>query len=103
MKVVYTERALQDINDIYLTIAANSPTAAQRVEDFIRATCDGFADFPLAAPATDVPNVRRAPLVRYPYTVFYYVDAARDLVEIARVLHSARVTNLRQMPDDNGN
>jgi plasmid stabilization system protein ParE len=47
MKVVYAERARRDIEDIYESIAPHNPTAAQRVEDLIRTTCEGLADFPL--------------------------------------------------------
>lgn len=100
MKVVYAERARQDIDDIYASIAPHSRAGAQHVEDLIRRTCEGLADFPLASVATDEPNVRRAPLVRYPFTVFYRVDPTRDLVEIARVIHSARVQDLERMPGD---
>jgi toxin ParE1/3/4 len=99
MKVVYAERARHDIADIYDSIAPHNPAAAQRVEDMIRATCEGLADFPYASAATDEPNVRRVPLVRLPYTIFFRIDAARDLVEIARVLHSARVRDLGKLPD----
>ena len=74
-------------------------SAAQRVETLIRSKCEGLAYFPLASEATDEPNVRRLPLVRYPYTIFYRIDAARNLVEIARVIHSARIKNLRRLPD----
>ena len=100
MKVVYAERARRDIEDIYESIAPHNPTAAQRVEDLIRTTCEGLADFPYAAVATDEPNVRRVPLVRFPYTVFYLVDPVRNVVEIARVVHSARVRDLGKIPDD---
>ncbi len=40
------------------------------------------------------------PLVRYPYTVFYRVDAGRDVVEVARVIHAARVRDLGRMPEE---
>jgi plasmid stabilization system protein ParE len=98
MKVVYAERARRDIADIYDKIARDNPRAAQRVEDSIRAACEGLADFPFAAPRTDEPNVRRVPLVRYPYTIFYRVDSARGIVEIARVIHGARVKHLGRVP-----
>lgn len=100
MKVVYAERAVHDIGEIYDTIAQQNATAAQRVEDFIHMTCNGLADFPFASAATDEPNVRRVPLVRYPYTVFLRIDPMRDLVEIARVIHSARVKALGSLPED---
>jgi plasmid stabilization system protein ParE len=100
MKVVYAERARQDIADIYDSIAPHNPTAARRVEARIRTTCEGLADFPYASSATDEPNVRRVPLVRFPYTIFYRIDTRRDVVEIARVIHGARVKDLGRVPDE---
>ena len=99
MKVVYAVRAQHDIVGIYDAIAPHNHAAAQRVENLIRTKCDALADFPFASELTDEPNVRRLPLVRYPYTIFYRVDAAHDLVEIARVIHSARIKNVRRLPD----
>lgn len=100
MKVVYAERARQDIAAIYDYIALSNAPAAQVVEDAIRGTCEALADFPFAAPATDEPNVRRVPLVRYPYTIFYRVDEGLERVEIARVIHGARITDLGRLPDE---
>ena len=100
MRVVYAVRAREDINDIYDNIAPHNPAAAPRVEDMIRAVCEGLADFPFASAPTDEANVRRVPLVRFPYTIFYRVDTLRGIVEIARVLHAARVRDLGKVPDD---
>lgn len=100
MRVVYGERARDDIARICDSIALHNPVAAQAVEDLIRATCEALADFPYASAATDEPGVRRIPLVRFPYTIFYRVNAMSDVVEIARVLHGARVRNLGKMPDE---
>ena len=99
MKVVFAERARRDIDDIYDSIARHNPEAAQHVEDAIRAACEGAGDLPYASAATDEPNVRRLPLVRYPYTIFYRIDATVGQVEIVRVVHGARVRNLRRLPD----
>lgn len=99
MRVVYAERAVHDIDEIYGAIAERSTAAAQRVEEFIRTTCIGLADFPFASAATDEPSARRVPRVRFPSTIFFRIDQQRDLVEIARVLHSARVKTLRSLPD----
>ena len=101
MKFVYAERARRDIEDIFDRLASKSARSAQRVEDMIRATCEGLSKFPFAGAMTSEVNVRRVPLVRYPYTIFYRVDSERKLVEIARVVHSARVKNLRRIPKAN--
>lgn len=99
MRLVYAERARQDIADIYDTIAKDNPPAAQRVEDSIRLVCERLAEFPYASVATDVPNVRRVPITQYPYTIFYRVEANVDTIEIARVIHAARVKNLGKLPE----
>jgi plasmid stabilization system protein ParE len=99
MKVVYAERARQDIAAIHDAIASQSPAAAKRVESLIRSQCERLAEFPYAAPETDVPDVRRLPLVRYPYAIFYRVNAARGRIEIARVIHSARIWDLGKAPE----
>lgn len=100
MNVVFAERARQDISDIYDSIAPHDRAAAQRVENAIRADCDQLGRFPYASGATDEPNVRRLPLVRFPYTIFYRIDVDRGVVEIARVIHGSRVKDLRQMPKE---
>jgi plasmid stabilization system protein ParE len=78
MKVVYGEQARTDISLIYDYMAEHNPAAAQRMEDAIRAACDGLEDFPYSASATDEPNVRRLPLVRYLYTIFYRAHPGRE-------------------------
>lgn len=100
MNLVYAPRARQDIADIYDSIAMRNPAAAQRVEDLIRANCEALVHFPYAASATNLANHFRRPLVRFPYTIFYSVDAAHDRIEVLRVIHSARVKDLRQTPED---
>ena len=100
MKVVYAERAKVDIGDIHDAIAVENPRAARRVEDRIRKACDGLSDFPYIAAATDEPGVFRLPLVRYPYTIFYRIDATRNQIEIARIVHSRRIRNLERAPGD---
>ena len=99
MKVVYAERAKADIAHIYERIALNNPPAAQRIEAMIRNTCEGLGLFPYASAQTDEANVRRVPLVRYPYTIFFRIDDAADRVEIAGVVHGARVKSLGKLPD----
>lgn len=100
MKVIYSDHARLDIAGIYDHIAQHSTVSAQRVEDEIRRTCEGLGDFPFASAETDQPNIRRVPLVIYPYAVFFRVNAEKQVVEIARVIHSARITDLRWLPKE---
>ncbi len=100
MRVVYAERARRDISEIFDSIAKHSSVSARRVEAAIRIQCERLAEFPYAAAATDEPRVFRVPMIRYPYTVFYRVNLALDRIEVARVLRSARIRDLQQMPDE---
>jgi toxin ParE1/3/4 len=98
MKVRYTPAAQDDIVRIYSTIATDKPTAAQKVEDRIRATCERLGSFPRIGATTDLEDVRRMPLVRWPYTIFYRIVAADDAVDVLRVVHGASVKNLDEVP-----
>jgi plasmid stabilization system protein ParE len=100
MKVRYTPAALADIDKIYRNIAIHNPLAAQRVEDKLRETAEGFEHFPGIGAPTDIAQVRRFPVARFPYTIFYRVNPTDDAVEILRVIHSARVTAPEQLLDD---
>lgn len=100
MRVVFAERARRDIGDIYDSIVVHNPAAAQRVEDAIRFECERLGEFPYTSIATDEANVRRLPLARYPYTIFCRVDEVRGVVEIARVIHGARVQDLNRIPGE---
>ena len=98
MMVVFAERARQDIRGIYDSIVNHDRAAAQRVENAIRAECERLGLFPFASVATDEPNVRRVPLVRYKYSIYCRVNEDRGIVEIVRVIHAARIENLDEVP-----
>jgi plasmid stabilization system protein ParE len=100
MRVVFAERARQDIADIYDSIAAKSPAAAQRVEDAIRLACERIAEFPHASAATDEPGVFRRPLVKYRYAIFYRVRAEAHRIEIVRVIYGPRIKDLHRPPNE---
>ena len=95
MNVVYAPRALRDIDEILAYIQQRNPRAAESVSLAIEQAVTLSAQVPRAAGKTDLPNHYRRPLVRFPYTL----DAARTQIEILRVVHSARVKNLRALPD----
>lgn len=99
MRLRFTLLAQQDIEYIYNRISAEDPQAAQRVEDFVRQKCERLADFPRIGSRTDMDNVRRLPLVRWPYTIFYQIVVADGAIDILRVVPGATVRDLDRLPD----
>ena len=100
MKLRYTPQSQRDIAEIYEYIAEKNPTAAQRVEDHVHACLEVLEDWPGIGPVTDLEDVRRLPIVRYPYTIFYCVHEAADEVHVLRVIHGARVRDVGTPPDE---
>lgn len=99
MKVRLSPRALADLEAIRDYLVPLSPRGADNVRIEISATVDHIAEFPRSGGATDEFNVYRCALRKYRYTIFYRVMTDQDLVEIARIVHGARVTDLRRVPD----
>lgn len=100
MKIVYAPQALRDIDEILAYLFERSPRGAHSVSLAIEHEIQRCGLNPHLALETDEPNLYRRPLVEYRYTIFYRVNAETQHVEIARVLHGARVKNLRQLPED---
>jgi toxin ParE1/3/4 len=89
MKVVYTDEARRDLDDILRFIAAEFPTAYHSFELRLRAIERRIGQWPESAQqVADRPGVRVAPLLRYPYKVFYRVTS--EAVEILHLHHIAR-------------
>ena len=100
MKVRLTKRALRDLVELHDWIALRNPAAAWRVEAFVREVSRGLSDFPMIGALTDLAQVRRLPLVRYPYTMYYRINQLNETVEILRIVHSARVRVIGKLPKD---
>ena len=100
MNIVYAPRALRDIDDILAYIQQRNPAAARTVSFAIERAVELSAQVPLTGGKTDVPNLYRRPLVQFPYTIFYGVDADHDRIEVLRVVHGARMKDLARLPDD---
>jgi plasmid stabilization system protein ParE len=89
MKVVYTDEALRDLDEILTYIAANYPTAFAPFEKRLHTAVTRIGAWPeSAAEVAQRPGVRVVPLVRYPYKIFYRVT--NDAVEILYIHHAAR-------------
>lgn len=98
MKIVYAARALRDIDEILAYIQQRSPRGAHSVSLAIEYTIRTCALNPRAVGKTDEPNVYRRALGKYRYTVFYRVLPNDEGIEVARVVNSGRVKDLRRMP-----
>ncbi len=89
MKVAYSRLALAELDEILSYIRTTSPRGAQRVEARLRRVIDQIAEHPEGAErVSGAPGVRRAPLVRYPYVLYYEVIEGK--ITILRILHGKR-------------
>jgi toxin ParE1/3/4 len=89
MKVVFSKLALGQLDEILSYIAQRSPQGAKRVEARFRRVVELIAEHPeTAQEMIGRPGVRRAPLIRYPYLIYYTIDAGE--VTILRIRHAAR-------------
>ena len=98
MKVVYAPRALRDIDEILAYIWQRSPSGADNVSRAIEYTIHLCALSPKTGTRTDEPNVYRRPLGKYRYTIFYRTLPGGDGIEVARIIHGARIKDLGKMP-----
>jgi hypothetical protein len=48
--------------------------------------------------ATDIADVRRLPIRRYPFTIFYRVITDEGRIGILRIVHNAAAKDLGQVP-----
>jgi toxin ParE1/3/4 len=88
MRARYTETALAEVNEIFAYISERNPSAAKRVVARVERTVRNLGDYPEMAQEADEDGVRRMPVGRYPFIVFYTVEA--DEVVILHVRHGAR-------------
>ena len=89
MKVRLSTLALAELDNILAEIAAHSPEGARKVESRLRAALQRVAEFPKSAQqVTQRPGIFRAPLVRYPYSVYFQI--LRDEVVVLRIRHDRR-------------
>ena len=99
MRVRYTRQSRDDLAAIYTAIASRDPDAAQRVEDLIRLKIERLASFPGAGSRTSLMDVRRMPLVRWRYAIYYRIVEVDDAVDVLRIVHGATIKNLEDLPD----
>ena len=89
MRLVLTEAALRDLDEILAFTATHHPTAYAALERRLHATLRRITAWPEAAQTVaGRPGICTVPLVRYPFRIFYRV--AGDRIEILHIHHAAR-------------
>ena len=89
MKVVFTEDALRDLDETFHYISQHYPAAYPGFEARLRAIVTRIGTWPESAQEVEQRgSVRSVPFIRYPYRLFYRVQA--DRIEVLHLHHSAR-------------
>ncbi|MDP3646129.1 MAG: type II toxin-antitoxin system RelE/ParE family toxin [bacterium] len=89
MRVRYSPRSIQDLDDIRDYISKDNPDAAWIVASFIRRSIRFLEEWPYHGRATEKENVRRLVVTNYPYVVYYSIQGDENLI-ILSVRHVAQ-------------
>jgi plasmid stabilization system protein ParE len=91
MRLIWTAAALADLDEALAYTQQHFPQSVLPFERLVSKTVDRIARWPRSARRVEGhPEVHVAPLVRYPYKIFYRIRG--DGVEILHVHHAARLT-----------
>jgi toxin ParE1/3/4 len=97
MKIVLSKLAAAEFDEILSFVARYSPQGAMRVEARLQRILQLIGESPDAAPElTGRPSLRRIPLSRYPYVIYYTTDAG----EVCRSLDH-RIARVSERQLDN--
>jgi plasmid stabilization system protein ParE len=90
MKLVYSRRALSDLNSIAAYYASSaSPAIAESIERRLGEVIDRICRAPESAPrVSQRSQVRAASVVRYPFRIFYRIR--EDTIDILHIRHTSR-------------
>ena len=98
MRVRYIPRAQEDVDGIYEMIAQDNPERAQRVEAAIRTDAEMLGREPELGVATGHDDVRRWPMAKQGYAVFYRIDWDGEGIEVLRIVDSSQLRDLTRVP-----
>jgi plasmid stabilization system protein ParE len=89
MKVVYTDEALGDLEDVFAFVSITYPDVLPALQGRIRASLARIAEWPESAPQIDQRSTVRVCFIgKYPYRIFYRI--ADDSIEVLHIYHGAR-------------
>jgi toxin ParE1/3/4 len=90
MKLVYSRRALADLEKITIYYSANaSPAIAEAIGHRLENVIDRICDAPSAAPrVSQRSRISVVAVIRYPFRIFY--RTRDDTVDILHIRHTSR-------------
>jgi len=90
-KIIWTDSAVSDLEDVFHYIAQDNPEAARRVAQEVVDHVAILESFPFIGPTypRGSSGSLRHIVVRY-YRIFYDVNESRQSVEILHIWHGAR-------------
>jgi toxin ParE1/3/4 len=89
VKIVYSEPALRDLDEITDYLKQHYPGLGRIVERRLKVVVAHIARWPESMRRSkQQPDVRVAPLGSFPYKIFYRVRG--ETIEILRIYHTAR-------------
>lgn len=90
MRIVYTRRAIADVEAIANYLTPRSPQGALRVRAAIFDTVGVLSRFPNVGRRQTIKNTRQIGVRAYPYLIYYSVDDEAEEISILTVQHGAR-------------
>jgi toxin ParE1/3/4 len=90
MKVRFTPRAVENINEVADYLYERNPAAAERVRSAIYDSIKNLILFPRVGRRQHIPSVRRIVTKKYSYLIYYTVDEAAEEIVILNVKHPSR-------------
>lgn len=88
MQLIWSRRALLDLQAIRRHIAQDNPTAASTVAERLIDVADSLLEFPQKGRVGRIYNTREWVINGLPYILVYTVR--RDRIEILHVIHTSR-------------
>jgi toxin ParE1/3/4 len=88
LRLVWSERSLEDRREIYAYIEIESPRSAAALDDRIGEAARQLIHFPESGRSGRVDATRELVVTRTPFVLPYRIEA--DVVRILRVIHGAR-------------
>ncbi len=89
MKVIFTDEALRDLDEILEFLADNYPAVSGPFQKRLHAIERRIGRWPKSAQVIEQrPGVHVVPFIQYPYKLFYQVTSSA--IEVLHVRHAAR-------------